>query len=141
MPTTRIIPSVENERANAGRDGRTRSRDQILRRERGQGNILFPVRLNTREIANHTRLIHTLPKILTIHTYLYILELDCISITISISISIINSSVCGKRGAHYLYWNWPMGLPERGSISKFLELPWQLKVLCRGRERHRYAIA
>ena len=36
--------SVENEQADAGRDGTAGpvSRDQILRRERGQGNIYFP---------------------------------------------------------------------------------------------------
>ena len=33
------------------------SRDQILRRERGQGNDMFPVQLNTCRIGNQTRLI------------------------------------------------------------------------------------
>ena len=35
--------SVENEQTDAGRDGTTKpvSREQILRRERGQGNIRF----------------------------------------------------------------------------------------------------
>ena len=36
------------------------SRDQILRRERGQGYIIFPVQLNTSRIGNLTQLIHTL---------------------------------------------------------------------------------
>ena len=38
------------------------SRDQILRRERGQGNIHFPcsAELTTSRIGNLTRLIHTL---------------------------------------------------------------------------------
>ena len=36
------------------------SRDQILRRERGQGNIHFPCQLTTSRIGNLTRLIHTL---------------------------------------------------------------------------------
>ena len=36
------------------------SGDQILRRERGQGNIHSPVQLNTCRIGNLTRLIHTL---------------------------------------------------------------------------------
>ena len=34
--------TVENKQAVAGRDGRTVSRDQILRCERGQGNVPFP---------------------------------------------------------------------------------------------------
>ena len=44
------------------RDGNAEpvSRDQILRRERGQGNFLFPVQLTTSRIGNLTRLIHTL---------------------------------------------------------------------------------
>ena len=35
---------MENEQADAGRDGTAEpvSRDQILRRERGQGNMKFP---------------------------------------------------------------------------------------------------
>ena len=38
-----IQPEYGDEQADAGRDCRTRlSRDQILRRERGQGNINFP---------------------------------------------------------------------------------------------------
>ena len=31
--------------------------------------FIFPVRLATSKIGNHTRLIHTLLKVLTIHTY------------------------------------------------------------------------
>ena len=45
------------------RDGTTEpvSRDHILRRERGQGNILiFPVQLNTNRIGTLTPLILTL---------------------------------------------------------------------------------
>ena len=43
------------------RDGKAEpvSRDQILRHERGQGNIIFPVQLNTSRIGTLTRLIHT----------------------------------------------------------------------------------
>ena len=53
------------------RDGtaETVSRDQILRHERGQGNIIFPVQLTTSRIGNLTRLIHTLLYVMTIHTY------------------------------------------------------------------------
>ena len=36
-----IPPEYGDEQADAGRDCRTVSRDQILRRERGQGNIQF----------------------------------------------------------------------------------------------------
>ena len=43
------------------------SRDQILRRERGQGNINFPAQLTTCRIGNLTRLIHTLAMCVTIH--------------------------------------------------------------------------
>ena len=43
------------------RDGTAQpvSRDQILRRERGQGIFIFPVQLTTSKIGNLTRLIHT----------------------------------------------------------------------------------
>ena len=46
------------------------SRDQILRRERGQGKIHFPCSTDheQRTIGNHTRLIHTSLKVLIIHT-------------------------------------------------------------------------
>ena len=43
------------------------SRDQILRRERGQG--IFPVQLTTSMMGKYTRLIHTLLKVLTVYTY------------------------------------------------------------------------
>ena len=47
------------------------SRDQILRHARGQGNIIFPVQLlTTSRIGNLTRLIHTLPYVMTMHTYI-----------------------------------------------------------------------
>ena len=42
------------------------SRDQILRHERGQGNIFFPVQLTTRRTGNLTRLIHALALCVTI---------------------------------------------------------------------------
>ena len=44
------------------RDGTAEAvlRDQILRRERGQGNINFPVQLATSRIGNLARLIHVL---------------------------------------------------------------------------------
>ena len=51
------------------------SRDQILRHARGQGNIIFPVQLTTSRIGNLTRLIHTLPYVMTIHTYIHTAKL------------------------------------------------------------------
>ena len=55
------------------RDGtaETVSRDQILRRERGQGTFffIFPVKLTTTcRMSNLTRLIHTLAICVTIHS-------------------------------------------------------------------------
>ena len=49
------------------------SRGQILRRERGQGNLfIFPVQLTTCRIRNLvTRLIHTGLYVMTIHTYIH----------------------------------------------------------------------
>ena len=44
------------------------SRDQILRRERGQGSIHFPCSTTTSKIGNLIRLIHTLAICVTIHT-------------------------------------------------------------------------
>ena len=43
------------------------SRDQILRRERGQGRFIFPVELTTSRIGSLTRLIDTLLYVMTIH--------------------------------------------------------------------------
>ena len=42
------------------------SRDQILRHERGQEILFFPVQLTTSRIGNLTRLIHTLAICLTL---------------------------------------------------------------------------
>ena len=67
-----IILSMEMSRLT--RDGTADepvSRDQILRHARGQGNIIFPVQLTTSRIGNLTRLIHTLPYVMTIHTYIH----------------------------------------------------------------------
>ena len=47
------------------------SRDQILRHERGQGKIYFPVQLTTRRTGKITRLIHNLVTIcVTTHAYM-----------------------------------------------------------------------
>ena len=45
------------------------SRDQILRRERGQGKNIFPVQLTTSRIGNLNRSIHILAVCVTIHAY------------------------------------------------------------------------
>ena len=45
------------------------SRDQILRLERGQEKHYFLGLLTTSRIGDHTRLIHTLLKVLANHTY------------------------------------------------------------------------
>ena len=58
------------------------SRDQIVRRVRGQGKFIFPVQLTTSRIGNLTRLIHTLLYVMTIHTYIYtgvLCEYKCMS--------------------------------------------------------------
>ena len=47
------------------------SRDQILRRVRGQGNFIFSVKLTTGRIGNLAQLIHTLLYAITIHTYIH----------------------------------------------------------------------
>ena len=54
------------------RDGtaETVTRDQVLRRERGQETFIFPVQLTTSRIDNLTRLILTLAIYVTIHTYI-----------------------------------------------------------------------
>ena len=54
-----IQPEYGDEQADAGRECQTVSRDQILRRERGQGKISFPCSaLTTSAIGNLIRLIH-----------------------------------------------------------------------------------
>ena len=60
------------EKSRLTRDGTAEpvSRDQILRHERGQGNIHFPVQLTTCRIVNLTRLIHTFAICVTIHAVL-----------------------------------------------------------------------
>ena len=52
------------------------SRDQILRHARGQGNVIFPVQLTTSRIGNLTRLIYTLPYVITIHIYILLPKID-----------------------------------------------------------------
>ena len=65
---TRFSLSIKMSRLTRDGTAEPVSRDQILRRERGQGNIHFPVPLTTSRIGNLTRLIHTLAICVTIHT-------------------------------------------------------------------------
>ena len=48
------------------------SRDQICRREQGQGNAHFPCSAGHEQVSNHTRLIHTLLYVMTIYAYIHI---------------------------------------------------------------------
>ena len=67
-----LQPEYGGEQADAGRDCRNRlARDQVLRRERGQGNIHFSVQLTTSRIGDLTRLVLTLA-ICDGHTHTYI---------------------------------------------------------------------
>ena len=70
----RFTPSVENERANVGWDGRTRlARPNFQARTRTVTKSFFPIQRTTSRIGNNTRLIQTLLKVLD-HIYvLYIL--------------------------------------------------------------------
>ena len=47
------------------------SRDQIVRHERGQGNVHFPCSAHNKRIGNLTWLIHTLLYVMTINTYIH----------------------------------------------------------------------
>ena len=54
--------NVENERVNAGWDGRIRlARPNSQARMGKEEKILFPFRLTSRRIGNHTLLIQTIP--------------------------------------------------------------------------------
>ena len=65
---TRFSLSMEISRLTRDGTAETVSRDQILRRERGQGNITFPCSAGTTSrIGNRTRLILTLDICVTIH--------------------------------------------------------------------------
>ena len=69
---------MENEEADAGRDGPNPSREAKFSGANGDREMfIFPVQLTSSRIGNHTGLIHTLLKVLTIHilcTYLRLLK-------------------------------------------------------------------
>ena len=61
----------ENEQADAGQDGRIHLLRPNSQARTGTGKCsCFPVQLTTSRIGNNTRLIHTLLKVLTMHTYI-----------------------------------------------------------------------
>ena len=63
---------VENKRADARRDGRTRLARLNSQTRTGSGKNIFPVQPTTSTIGNHTRLIQTLLHVvLTIYIYTY----------------------------------------------------------------------
>ena len=66
--STRFSLSMEMSRLTRDETAEPVSRGQILRRDREQGNINFPVQLTTRRIDNLTRLIPLLLYVVTIHT-------------------------------------------------------------------------
>ena len=61
-PASKHQIQPETEMSRLTRDGTAEpvSRDQIIRRERGQGIFLFAVQLTTSRVDSLTRLIHTL---------------------------------------------------------------------------------
>ena len=65
--STRFSQNLEMSRLTRDGTAETVSRDQILRRERGQGKFIFPVQLTTGRMGNLTRLIHTLAICVTIN--------------------------------------------------------------------------
>ena len=88
------------------RDGTAESvsRDQVLRRERGQGIFIFPVQLTTCRIGNLTRLIHTLA-ICDDLTYIYC----CIHRSRAMRILLIYStkvSTCSAESYIQLHSDW-----------------------------------
>ena len=69
--STKFSLSMEMSMLTRDKTAEPVSRDQILRRERGQSFFFFPVQLTTCRIGNLTRLIHTLAIYVTIHTYIH----------------------------------------------------------------------
>ena len=68
----RFSLSVENEQADAGRDGQTRLATTKFSGTNGDREIsTFPVQLTTSRIDNLTRLIYTLLYVMTIHGVKY----------------------------------------------------------------------
>ena len=72
-PVSKHHIQLEYEMSRVTRDGtaETVSRDQIIRRERGQETSIFPLQLTTSRIGNLARLIYTLLYMMAIHTYIH----------------------------------------------------------------------
>ena len=68
--STRFNLSVETEQAAAGRDGRTRLVRPNSQLRKDREIIIFPVQLTTSRIGNLTRLIFTLPYVMSMHKYI-----------------------------------------------------------------------
>ena len=64
--STIFSQSIEMSRLTLDGTAKPVSRDQILKRERGQETFIFPVQLTTSRIGNLTRLIHTIAMCVTI---------------------------------------------------------------------------
>ena len=66
-----IQPEYRDERADAGRNCRTRlARPNSQARTADREILIFPVQLTTSRIGDLTRLIHTLAVCVTVHTYI-----------------------------------------------------------------------
>ena len=66
-----IQPDYGDEKADAGRDCRTRLARPIAQaRTETRDILIFPVQLTASRIGNLTRLIHTLPCVMIIHIYI-----------------------------------------------------------------------
>ena len=68
--STRFSASMEMSKPRRDRTTEPVSRDQVLMRERGQGNIRFHCPSDLKQNDNLTRLILTLAICVTIHTYI-----------------------------------------------------------------------
>ena len=64
--------SMEMSRLTRGGIAESASRNQIFRRERGQGNIHFPCSADHVKIGNLTQLIYTLVIMMCDRTYMYV---------------------------------------------------------------------
>ena len=87
--------------------------DQILRLERGSRKHYFPGLLTSSRIGNHTRSIHTLLKVLAIHTYSTYNHLD-----ISLPSIFCNNVKKIGRGLHF---------PSGGDMIVLAFLEWLVR--------------
>ena len=113
----RFSPSVENEQADAGLDCRTRlARPNSQARPWTGKKTIFPDQLTTSRIGNHTWLIHTLPKVLTIHRlHTYTTRWGCVSTRLAGN----TMYVCMHRHAYSksMYQPGKVANPVRGQLN------------------------